>query len=519
MDRAHRYGRGKFPAHPRYVDYMRMIVDHPNYRGMPGAVSEDGRINWQVSSGRSTSFHEYYDLRWQWWAFEADRHQVPGFGNSNSRFSVTARLIHPSGQRACRLCGEDRDIGYVYLNDRLARRLNKITGTGQFVKWAHVDAALAAIRVAPAIETTLVEVLPERGPYFERWGMTGEAFEAARHVESNWLSPGYMANPPDRLDGFHDYCLYCRAANDPGRSEENLRSYAHDRRAFEYWAEGDWAMADALFNCAAAGVCVMCEREVDRVSPDHVGPLACGFKQMPLFVPTCQRCNSAKNRRMRLADVRLLVDFEVRTGESVASWHVRGLWDAQKHAVLTDEDAAELSTQLRGLQDLYLRTLYALLTHGHARFLSTLLHPEYAYFNHIFEDLDPSTFTYSRVRTTRARVTAGRSSLAKRSVRIAFEELASYAQKPIAQRRLRANLIRVAGGLADAVLDRAAALPRSELDEYWIQATDPRWSTDEAATFIGPLLEQESRCPQDDAELRAFLEDALSEIGRQLSAG
>ena len=63
-------------------------------------------------------------------------------------------------------------------------------------------------------------------------------------------------------------------------------SYNHDRRSFEWWAEGNWALADALYNKAGPGYCHYpgCNKKLDRVSPDHVGPLACGFKQLP---PIC----------------------------------------------------------------------------------------------------------------------------------------------------------------------------------------------------------------------------------------
>lgn len=125
-----------------------------------------------------------------------------------------------------------------------------------------------------------------------------EAFFAKTgHVRSTKLSPGYMGDCPHRLDGIHDYCLRCRKKNDPGRSDENMRTYNHDRRAFMWWAEGDWKIADALYNSAGPGTCVNCGKTVKKISPDHVGPLACGFQQNSFFEPLCGRCNSAKNRR------------------------------------------------------------------------------------------------------------------------------------------------------------------------------------------------------------------------------
>ena len=75
---ARRYGRGKFEAHSNYLEYMEMIVNHPNYVGMPNARSEDGHINWQVSSGKTTSFYKFYQERFSWWIAKADSLGLPG---------------------------------------------------------------------------------------------------------------------------------------------------------------------------------------------------------------------------------------------------------------------------------------------------------------------------------------------------------------------------------------------------------------------------------------------------------
>jgi hypothetical protein len=50
-----RYGRGKFPAHDNYITYMNSIVENEIYKTMPNLRSTDGRINWQVSSGKTTT--------------------------------------------------------------------------------------------------------------------------------------------------------------------------------------------------------------------------------------------------------------------------------------------------------------------------------------------------------------------------------------------------------------------------------------------------------------------------------
>ena len=64
---------------------------------------------------------------------------------------------------------------------------------------------------------------PERISFFEKFGISAKSFEESRHIRSYKLSPGFMGNPPDRLDGFHDYHGSCRKRNDPGRHDENMR--------------------------------------------------------------------------------------------------------------------------------------------------------------------------------------------------------------------------------------------------------------------------------------------------------
>lgn len=433
------YGRGKFTAHPNYIQYMDDIVKHPNFEGMPNAVSENGKINWQVSSGKSTSFYKYYLERFDWWVNKADKLKVAGSGNSDDRFSITARLISPTGYRPCRLCGKSQNVGYFYLNHVFASYLNRDTKTSLFSKKMPIDEVIKILGGIENQEETaerFVKIFPERAKFFKQDGFSKLAFEKSNYIRSNYLSPGFMCNPPDRLDGFHDYCHLCRATQDPGRSPENMKSYLHDRRVFELWSEGDWLVADALYNSAGPGKCYICGKKVKKISPDHVGPLACGFKQLPLFLPTCGPCNSSKNRRMFFTDIQILIDYEKQTGESVASWQVRPLWDKYKTLVKNDRDAKELSDYMRGLQDYYLRTLYSLFENGYSEFLVTLLHPEFALFKVDFNGLDSSTLKFESY-TKEAIDTKLRNSLSNRVIRIAFEELLIYQEKSIVDRKVR----------------------------------------------------------------------------------
>ncbi|WP_420319008.1 Alw26I/Eco31I/Esp3I family type II restriction endonuclease [Ekhidna sp.] len=435
-----KYGRGKFEAHPNYIAYMESVVKSDSFKDMPNAIS-NGRINWQVSSGKSTSFYEYYKARWKWWAAKADSLGLPGKGNENERFTITARKINPTGYRACRLCGEDWNVGYFYLNSRFYNAIAKLCPEGDFFKWQPIDAALVEMKKhlsQEVIEELIYKKFPERHEYFNKFGVTKEAFEKSNHINAKaWLTPGYMGNPPDRLDGFHDYHFECRKSSDPGRFDDNMKSYNHDRRTFEFWSEGNWMVADTLYNSAGEGYCLDCPdgSEKIQVSPDHIGPLSCGFKQLALFKPLCSTHNSAKNRRFTFYDTELLLDWEKSNNDSVASFQVRNHWDKNKVRVMNDDHTKQLSNSMRSLQDCYFRILYRLWETGNIRFLCTLIKPQFAYHDVHFTDLDNSNFNFSSFEI-RKKITPNRKSLFTRSLRIALESLKEYNSKSVDSRKL-----------------------------------------------------------------------------------
>ena len=133
--------------------------------------------------------------------------------------------------------------------------------------------------------------------------------------EPSLLSPGAMSNAPDRLDGFHTYNRCCRSTADKGRSKSNLASYSTDRRAFEYWVDGNWVeanMAMGLFRSDAEVQQIPCMNDDGQTyhplpcAADHIGPISLGFSHRPVFQPLCTPCNSAKNNRMYYSDVQKL---------------------------------------------------------------------------------------------------------------------------------------------------------------------------------------------------------------------
>lgn len=244
--------------------------------------------------------------------------------------------------------------------------------------------------------------------------------------ESRKLSPGAMANPPDRLDGFHTYNLCCRSTQDTGRSRENLRTYGIDRRAFEHWTEGNWEAASLLMSQVGEGSCARCG-SWRQLTADHVGPISLGFQHTPRFEAICGPCNSAKNNRMDNRDVEALLELES-VEEAVISWQAKQVWDLGKQQVMDDETALRLSKLMNVNQHEFMRLLVRARNSGIEDALIQFLSPQYAIQRVNFIGLDPATLRYERIEFNNRQLTYARSKAA-RMIRIAFSSIDDYALK------------------------------------------------------------------------------------------
>lgn len=139
---------------------------------------------------------------------------------------------------------------------------------------------------------------------------------------------------------------------------------------------------------------------------------------------------------MKSKDIILLIDYEKKNQESVASWQVRYLWDSEKHKVKNDQDAEELSAHLRGMEDFYLRCIYYLYEKGLSYYLINFLSPEYAFYEVEFKNLNRSNLLFSSYKKSK-KITPHRKNMSARIVRIAFDELKIYNKKSIANRKIR----------------------------------------------------------------------------------
>lgn len=301
--------------HPRFLHYMKTIVAHPNYQGLPIETKADGTLRW-IASARS----EIGQARIAWCEEKAEKLGIP------IRAGVYAEVmlaIHPTKWKVCQTCGREMSLYYHYPNANFLRSLNGTFGTA-FTECDHIGDIWDELIENGESEMTVAAFLIKKG------GLTLEPFSAAkdevidalelacRKGDKKCLGPGAMSNFPDRYDGFHTYNRCCRAAQDKGRSKENLRSYTKDRRAYQYWSDGNIHAADQFMGSGF----------FKGTSADHIGPISLGFVHDPRYLqPMSGSDNSTKRDRLSCADIEKIAETQQRTGVYPMSWYSRLIWE------------------------------------------------------------------------------------------------------------------------------------------------------------------------------------------------
>jgi len=419
--------RQKREWHPNFIKYMEFIADHPNYKGMPDKLKRDGNIRWVVTKNSLIG-----KKREEWWKSKAKELGIPIKGKWKS---VTARKNHPKelrGYKPCQICGRELSIFYIYPNYYTLKKLNSIEElSSEFDEFDEIG----------DIINTIIDELGHEGI-----GIIKKIFDIPDSVveedytkfiiqnRKTQLSPGVMSDSPDRFDGFHTYNKCCRSIQDTGRHKENLARYIEDRRAYETWAEGDWKAASWLMTKGEVGECARCHR-ISTVTADHIGPISLGFAHIPIFQPLCKSCNSAKNYRMSIEDIKKLVGYE-REGIKIISWHSKYIWDLLKNEAKDDEDAKIVSKYMRLNLHHIMEIFYIISANGFKDFLINFLNPQYAYYSIEFKNRDKKRFSYDDIVKKKGNKDQYKNNAA-RYIRIAFESLEKYHKKTKTNRRLK----------------------------------------------------------------------------------
>lgn len=419
-----------------FVLYIKQIATHSVYAGMPDAIKEDGKIQWEAPSNRSSGKYQFtHQKRRQWWQ---DKAKSVGIDyNTDKWISKTAKLIHPTGEKPCKRCGRIMQIAYAYPNKNLIKKIKKtfnldVTPIDNIVDIIQDTIDIYGVSCIPKYQkiltTTNIKV-----PNFEQDIDAFLLWIKDEYIpsEPSVLSPGVMSNAPDRFDGFHSFNRCCRGVADKGRSTENLKSYTTDRRVFEFWSDGDWVAADRLMGLVRTKLSNVptADGGIGVPTADHIGPLSLGFCHRPDFRLLSKEANSAKNNRMTLQDVKDLIEAESQKID-IISWHSEHLWNLKKNDVDDEEKALRLSKMLRDNQRNAMIMLSYLYEKGAYTFLAYLLNLHYADFKVAFKNLKSENFrtTFDSI-IKEKRDTKYSSEQKARRLRIGFEALRSYKEK------------------------------------------------------------------------------------------
>lgn len=445
----------KKALHPKFVEYEKAIVTNPAYEGMPDVYGANGEIQWEAPSNRGKGRFQYtHDRRLAWWKQKA---QMLGISTEEKRWiSKTAKKIHPTKKKPCAICGNVMDIRYCYLSSTFITKLEKnlpylsrddiqYDECTSIIDFVLDFASVYGDDCLPDLADILkCKAIDEYVPVNQLGSDANKWIEWLQKVyipsEPKYLGPGAMSNAPDRLDGFHTYNRCCRTKQDSGRSKENLKSYATDRRAFELWVDGNWVTANKAMGIIRKESEIQdkpCYNQIkDRqkhakpITADHIGPISLGFCHRPVFRLLCQSCNSQKNNRMYLSDVEKLKEFE-KDGHKIVSWYAAPIWNILKEKVKTTDDALKLSRVMRDNRFNALNLLSKLYqTNAATSFMLTLLHLEYA--NKQYTLRKPWTIEDSviEINFSEKEASSKYSLIHKiRRIRIGFESLQKYSEK------------------------------------------------------------------------------------------
>ena len=300
------------------VDYENLIKNSSNYGFMPADVKK----KWVSVSKKGVN------PRTEFWTNKLNELILNQTLPVGSRLINLARYLHPTKKHVCKICGDACSIYYVYPSKNTWKWLNKSFD----VEKTHENKSLTIFQLYEVI------VNDEKESKFNKYfGMSLNELKSRCFSDTyggKKLSPGVMGNPPDRLDGFHCYnsICDCRKSKDKGRSDENMKTYSRDRRAYEMMSDGNVLLANTMMGKlnTITSDCFMCGKS-KKMTADHIGPISLGFIHDPMnFQACCSICNSSKNNRLTQEDVEKIKEKES-CGNIMISWWAKDCWNNNKN--------------------------------------------------------------------------------------------------------------------------------------------------------------------------------------------
>jgi len=307
----------KVNTHPKFIEYMETIVKHPNYKGLEIHRKADNNLKWVATKKTETGKNR---IKWA-----VQKAKKLGLENSSKIYADTMLSLHPTKKKVCQCCGEVMSLYYLHPTQSIIRILEKEINY-VFNKY---DNIFDIITKHKDKEENILSILKEKCNLNsikddnDINSVIWKIEELCRNEGKKIFSPGAMSNFPDRYDGFHSYNLCCRKYKDKGRNPENMATYTKDRRAYEYWADGNIVAANAL----------MGDKKIFKIdSADHIGPVSLGFIHDPYNIePLSRSANSSKRDKLTKDSLNKLISIEKNINTYPVSFFAKEIWDFIKY--------------------------------------------------------------------------------------------------------------------------------------------------------------------------------------------
>lgn len=360
---------------PKFKEYMDFIISHPNYKGLAINKTSD-------SYGWVTTKQSDIGKKRLAWANEKAKElnikPEPGY------LRKIMFEIHPTKMKVCQICGRTLSLDYIYLNKTFINSLKK--------KFNFDFNELNSIYdVVNLLEKNEIEENEIKKFFIGSFKLNNSYNDSIKNIinecvkkcvegSSKYLGPGAMSNFPDRFDGFHTYNRCCRSKEDTGRSRENLNTYNKDRRAYEYWSDGNIFAANKFMKSSF----------FSETSADHVGPISLGFIHDPRQLRKLnKRDNSAKRDRLQYNDIIELKKIEDTNNICVINWYSYLIWKFIKENLDITSDLELFRKMLKTNLQYYMELLWNIVNKcknkGIDFLVRNFLEPKYSDFKYDYE--------------------------------------------------------------------------------------------------------------------------------------
>lgn len=401
--------------HPKFIEYMEFIVNHPNYKGLAINKTPDS-YGWVT-----TKQSEIGQKRLNWAnqkARELNIKEEPGY------LRKIMFEMHPTKMKVCQICGKTLSLDYIYLNKSFIISLeknfkhsfNELNSIYDVVHLLKNDGINEDILKQYFITIFNLDCSSDDSIKFIIKNCINKCVEGS----SKYLGPGAMSNFPDRFDGFHTYNRCCRSKEDTGRSKENLSTYNKDRRAYEYWSDGNIFAANKF----------MKSNYFIEASADHVGPISLGFIHDPRQLRKLnKRDNSAKRDRLQYNDIIELEKIEDINDICVINWYSDLIWEYIKKNLDKTDNLEVFRKMLKINLQYYMELLWNIVSKcgdkGTNYLIRSFLKPKYVdfKFDYTFNELGQIIS-----KTPRHETDASRKEF-DRFVRVSFESVNEFHEK------------------------------------------------------------------------------------------